>query len=285
MGKLVTVLVLGCYLSAVLAELPHYTVYKSFETALYECAEYFQVPNCTVQKYIRESFPDDREVQVLIRCTLINLGGWDDSIGGRDYVLRNFFAPSADDKCYERRTRECIYTTLDSLTYYCPYRRAYETFRCYYRYYGELITSGQYIPKELNELQQLALTGLIISNLPQDVLIQYCRGDIMYESNFPQLLYLLLIRGGYYSCRSGFRLDNLYTQVGDPILLDPQTQQCIDGVAREKCNADEVTRVHQSFVRCLSNIFPLVQYVQEAAKTLVGDGDGCICSNALYNGN
>ncbi|XP_058449245.1 uncharacterized protein LOC131429211 [Malaya genurostris] len=282
MGKIATVLVLGLYLSTVLAELPHYTVYKSFETALYECAEYFRIPNCTVQNYIRNSYPDNSEVQNLIRCTLINLGAWDDQTGGgRDYVLRNYFQPAPEDKCYERRTRECIY----KFDFFCPYKRAYETFQCYYHYYGELITDDQFVRHEINELQQLTLTGLNILNLPQDVLIQYCRGNILQEPNFPELLYLLLIRGGFYSSQGGFRLDNLYTQLGDPLLLEPQTQQCINDVWKQNCSADEVTKVYQAVVRCLGEINQIVQYVQDGAKELVGDGDGCICSNALYNGN
>ncbi|XP_055542815.1 general odorant-binding protein 45-like [Wyeomyia smithii] len=281
MKGIATILVIAMYSSLVLADLPHYTTYKSFQTAFYECAEYYHVPNCTVRRYIEQSYPPEEEVKKLIRCTLINLGAWDDATGVRDYVISNYFVPSPDDICYERRTREC----LDNIFYDCDYSRAYESFKCYYRYYGELVSDDKYVPNEQLELQQLALTSLLISDLPYDVLVQYCKGDIESEENFPELLFVILVRGGYYSTQNGWNLQNLYTQLGDQGLLDPYTQECIDGVAKEKCNADEVSRLFATWQQCLSQYSPLLQYIQVAAKTLVGDPDGCICTNSLYNGN
>ncbi|XP_053691979.1 general odorant-binding protein 69-like [Sabethes cyaneus] len=281
MKGLATILVLAMYSSLVLADLPHYTTYKSFQTAFYECAEYYRVPNCTVRRYIEQSYPPEDEVKKLIRCTLIDLGSWDDASGVREYVLRNYFVPSPDDTCYERRTREC----LANLDYYCDLSRAYESFKCFYRYYGELVTDDKFVPNEQLELQQLALTSLTIANLPYEVLVQYCKGDIEGEQHFPELLFLILVRGGYYSTQNGWNLANWYTQLGDDSLLDPYTQQCIDDVAKEKCNADEVEKLFTTWQRCLSQYTLISQYIQQAAKTLVGDPDGCICTNALYNGN
>ncbi|XP_053691980.1 uncharacterized protein LOC128740464 [Sabethes cyaneus] len=278
-----TIFILAMYSSLVLADPPHYTTQKSFQTAFQECAEYFRVPNCTVRRYIEESNSQPKdEAKNLIRCTLINLGIWDDEIRVREYVLRNYFVPSPNNTCYERRIREC----LANLDYYCDYSRAYESFGCFHRHYSELIvTDEKLIPNEKLELQQLALTGLTMVNLPYEVLVQYCKGDIEGEEHFPELLFLILVRGGYYSAQSGWKLANWYTQLGYEALLDRYTRQCIDRVAKEKCDADEVARMFATWQTCLGRYSPILQYIRKAAKTLVGDPDGCICTNAVYNGN
>ncbi|XP_055542818.1 general odorant-binding protein 45-like [Wyeomyia smithii] len=279
MKGIATALVFAAYSTLVLADLPHYTTYKSFQTAFYECAEYYHVPNCTVRRYIEQAYPAEEEVKKLIRCTLINLAAWDDDTGVRDYVISKYFVPSPDDTCYERRTREC----LDNMFYDCRNSRAYESFKCYYRYYGELTTNSKYVPYELLEGEQLALTGLKIAKLPYEVLVQYCKGDIENEEHFPDLMYLLLVRGGYYSPQSGWNLANWYTQLGDPSLLDPSMQQCIDNAEKEKCNADEVSRLFLTWQRCFSQYYYLRKYIQIAAKTLVGDPNGCLCTKSFYN--
>ncbi|XP_053691977.1 general odorant-binding protein 45-like [Sabethes cyaneus] len=281
MKGLAIILVLAVYSSKALADLPHYTTYKSFQTAFYECAEYYRVPNCTVRRYIEQSYPPEEEVKKLIRCTLINLGSWDDETGVHEQVLKNYFVPRPDDTCYEKRTREC----LASIVYDNDYTRAYESFKCYLRYYGELISDDEFVPYEQLELQQLALTSLTIAHLPLEVLIQYCKGEFEGEKNFPDLLYIFLVRGGFYSSQSGWNLANLYTQLGYDILLDPATQQCLDDVAKEKCNADELTRLFEQWQRCIGPYVPLQQYIQIAAKQLLGDQANCLCNTNLYNGN
>ncbi|XP_055542808.1 uncharacterized protein LOC129728395 [Wyeomyia smithii] len=280
MKSIATILVLAAYSSLVLADLPHYTTYKSFQTAFYECAEYCRVPNCTVRRYIEQSYPPEEEVKKLIRCTLINLGALDDDNGVLQQVMRNYFVPRPDDTCYERRTREC----LESIVYDDVYTRAYESFKCYLRNYGTLISDDEFVPNEHLELDQLALTSLIISNLPFDVLIQYCRGNIQDEKHFPDLLYVIMVRGGYYSPQNDWNLGNLYTQLGNDILLDPSTKKCIADVAKEKCNADEITKFFETWKRCLSAYVPLLDHIQHAAKKLIGVSAKCLCSTFSYNG-
>ncbi|XP_058816393.1 uncharacterized protein LOC131679675 [Topomyia yanbarensis] len=263
--------------SMVLCKLPHYTVFKSFPTALRECAEYFQMPNCTLRNYIEQDYPDEPIVKKLLHCTMVNLASWDDGTGIREFVFRNFFRPIPEDSCYENRTRECVQHSLQYLNDDCFNSRAYETFKCYYRHFGDLVTSDQYIPNEKLQLQQLVQTSLIIESLPRSVLARYCKGDILDEPHFPDLMLAIFIRGGYYSLDGGIQLENIYTQLGDPELLTPQTRQCCEAVGSSFCGSSHAEKLHQIGRRCLFEITPTVQLVQEAAKLLIGDDPSCGC--------
>ncbi|XP_055635264.1 general odorant-binding protein 45-like [Toxorhynchites rutilus septentrionalis] len=253
------------------AEFPHSVVYKSFSTALSECAEYFQVPNCTLDRYIQDSYPNNDDVKRLIRCVLINLNGWSDEAGVRENVLGNFFQPLTDDKCYSNRTKECIKRAYEDLEQDDHYSRAYESFYCYYTQHGNLVQSDQFIPSEPYELKQLVLTGLLMANLPKQVLVKYSKGDILNDSYFPSILLLFCVRGGYYSIYSGIQLKNIYTQLGYPELLSPEVQQCCGKVSQSLRNADHATHLIKMMKKCLKyNLTMIAALFEKGAKALIG---------------
>ncbi|XP_058449242.1 uncharacterized protein LOC131429208 [Malaya genurostris] len=260
-------------------DFPHYITFKSFPTALAECAEYFQVSNCSLRNFIERDYPDEPIVKKLLHCTMVNLCTWDDSTGVREFVFRNFFQPNPDDSCNENRTRECVQGSLRQLNDDCYNSRAYETFKCYFRHFGELLESDQFIPNEELELQQLVQTSLIIESLPRSVLAQYCRGDIWEEPHFPEVLLNIFVRGGYYSLGSGIQLENIYTQLGNPELLTPQTSQCCEAVASSLCDPSHATKLFQIVRKCLRELTPTEKYIKEAAKVLIGeDGSAGSCA-------
>ncbi|XP_039445515.1 uncharacterized protein LOC120425151 [Culex pipiens pallens] len=260
-----------CYLTAgVRSDLAQYTVYKGFPAAWQECGEYFEVPNCTLEQYREDSYPCEGAVKELIRCSLINLSAWNDTTGVRQHVIRNYFQPAAEDSCYENRTKECL-KQIDSND--DVYNRAYESFRCYYRQYGNLISSAQFSPYESDELVQLTAYSFSVRHIPKCVLLQYAKGDILEEPHFPAVLLTWLLRGGYYSLQNGILLKTLYTQFGHPELLTEQTKQCTDAVVAQLCDESHATKAYQIFKRCLHHIVPILELIQAVAKELVKECD------------
>ncbi|XP_039445517.1 general odorant-binding protein 69-like [Culex pipiens pallens] len=278
MQTLVTIIAALGSLCLVQGNIVHYIFYKSFPSTLRECAQYNEIPDCTLQRYIADSYPCDEPVKRLIHCTLSGLGAWDDKDGLREHVIRNSFKPTPEDTCYLNRTRECIKNALAPLADDDFHGRAYEIFQCYYRQYGNLIDDDQSVPKDSLELAQLTQLSLIIQNLPRCVLIQYSKGDILDEPHFPELLLLWLIRGGFYDAKQGgIQLANLSSQFGHPELDTPQTEQCIRAAERTVCDEKEAVKAFTIFKLCLKDITPILRLVKDAAKALVGEEKSCGC--------
>ncbi|XP_001649880.2 uncharacterized protein LOC5565526 [Aedes aegypti] len=260
------VLISLCSASTVLADgLPHYIAENSFDISLRVCAEYFLVSNETIDGYYQQGFPEIEEVKQLLRCAMINLGAYDDTFGPLEYVLGNVFKPCPSDTEYAERTRSCVKKALDSI---CPsdvFSRAYASFMCYYRGYGNLITDEFFIPNSLLELTQMMLFVQSSLNLPDEVLVQYSQGNILNEPNFPNVLYVWAVRGGYFSVDEGIQLENLYIQYGIPGLLSQETRQCAADVAQANCNLDLVTLLYNMYVTCLRPLLPFESFVQTFA--------------------
>ncbi|KAL9705653.1 hypothetical protein quinque_009171 [Culex quinquefasciatus] len=254
-------------ISAVFASLAHYTEYKSFPEALSECAEYFEVSNCTLNRIIDDHYPRNELVQRLVYCSLINLGAWDiEKHSERSHVLQGFFKPAAGDSCYQNRTQNC----LKDIGHTCKdhAERAYEAFQCYYRQYGNLVDDAQYVPLELNELYTLVSTGFAIQNHPRCVLVEYSKGNILDEPNFPRTLLTGSVRGGYYSRQRGINIENMYVQFGVPELVTAETRQCCDAALKEVCDGSDAVKLHRIFKNCLKDIIPTLKLVEECAEYL-----------------
>lgn len=86
-------------------QLSHFTTVKSFSGALHECAEYLEVSNCTLRRYVEDSYPECDIVKKLIHCTLLNLVAWTET-GLKHQVMVSFFDPAPGDSCYENRTAD-----------------------------------------------------------------------------------------------------------------------------------------------------------------------------------
>ncbi|XP_039445502.1 uncharacterized protein LOC120425143 [Culex pipiens pallens] len=279
--------------------LEHYICTKSLPNALIECAEYFEISECRLSQYVEDSYPNCPDVKRLIRCALLNVGAWEDASGVRENVISNFFEPAAEDTCYVNRTRDCIAEALKHLDSKDYLGRAYESFLCYYRQYGNVIESEQFFPNEPLEAKQLLLSAINFAHIPRCELVQYSRGHIVDEPHFPALWFVWALRGGYYTIAEGTDLQALYNQFGCSELLSQCTKSCVEGVQQELAHADDKTKSYQTFRRCLKDLVPL-DSIQKIALELVGGshpapppcGCGPVCRGACgathtsyYNNN
>lgn len=251
-------------------DLPQYSVYKSLFTALYECGEYLQVDNVTLDQYIYYGYPSIPEVKRLIHCAMVNVGAWNDNIGVRPNVFRYFFKPNELDTEYEERTQQC-------LAQICPNEydqnyRAFETFSCYYRQYGRLVKEDVFNPLETLEFLQLLQFIKLVLNIPNEKVVQFAAGDYLNYPLFKQALYIGVVRIGALSRDKGFLPDVGYAQYGYPQLISPCVQKCIADVAAQYMNADKRELVYQVYVQCwYSFLDPFLRSQFQAAL------DGSLC--------
>nr|XP_019932832.2 general odorant-binding protein 69-like [Aedes albopictus] len=247
--------------------LQHYVIYKNFDTFFRECGEYFEVPNCTLDEYVVNAYPDEPEVQKLIHCAMVGFGGWVGGSGVVEYVMSNFFNPAPEDTCYADRTRECIQNAQPLCASNATL--AYKAFQCYYRQYGNLNQTAQFIPNSDLELQVLLETSIAAVNVPKDELVNYSNGVLLDQPHFAELMYVVLLRGGYYYPGQGLFLKNLYTQFGNSELLTPETQQCVDAATAAWDGQYQRDLIYAYLVNCLQKITPWLQLVQNVATSLV----------------
>ncbi|KXJ76635.1 hypothetical protein RP20_CCG009317 [Aedes albopictus] len=258
-----------CAMSAAFAadNLDHYFSYKEFDAYFRECGEYYEVPNCTLDEYIANAFPNEPEVQKLIHCTMIIFKGWQDGSGVVEYVMSDFFNPAPEDTCYADRTRECIQNSpapCDTNT-----TLAYKAFQCYYRQYGNLNQSRQFMPYTCREVQVLFETSIAIVNVPRCELINYSNGQFLDQPNFADVMYVIFVRGGFYDMNLGLSLRNLYTQCGKPELLTPETQQCVDAATAAWDGQKRKDLIYAIFVNCLQKTITFAQELQVVATSMV----------------
>lgn len=247
--------------------LDHYFSYKEFDSYFHECGEYFEVPNCTLDEYTANAFPDEPEVRRLIHCTMVIFKGWQDGSGVVESVMSDFFNPAPEDTCYADRTRDCIQNfqaPCDSNS-----TLAYKAFQCYFRQYGNLNQSRQFMPYTLREEQVLIETAIAIVNVPKDELVNYSNGILLDQPHFADVIYVVFVRGGFYDVVQGLSLDNLYTQCGKPELLTAETQQCVDAATFAWDGKSRKDLVYAYFVNCLQNVITFAQGIQEVATYLV----------------
>lgn len=286
-----TVVVLLAMISIVSSEdaqphLPHYTIYKSFPSALAECAQYYELSSCSLNRIVQESYPNEPNVRRLIRCALINVRSWNDTTGVQEQVMNSYFNPTPEDTCYLNRTRDCIERSRqlpggdrDVQT------RAYDAFICYYRQYGNLNETEQFLPFTDEESDQLMISVLSITEVSQEALVQFSEGNILDNKEFPAVLYTLYVRVGFYQDR--IVPQHLYIQFGNPELLSPQTEQCIEAAVNSlPCEADDKDQVYRIFRNCLVGITRTLELTQSVSRQLLGlepfcgNGDSGSSTNA-----
>lgn len=269
---IVILVVTFCIVSAGEAQTfyPHYTEHKSFATALAECAEYFEVSDCSLDRIVRTSFPNEPAVRKLVRCALLNLRSWNDATGVNEHIIHSFFNPSPKDCDFLSRTRECIKKSQQQLVGISDVdRQAYNAFICYYRQYGNLNDTKQFLPLVPRELDQLLLTSLYLAGVSNGALVQFSQGHILGNSEFPDVLLIIFIRGGFF--RDRLLRENLYIQFGSPELLTPQTEQCVDAtVYRLPCHANEREQLYGIFRNCLQGLTDTLSIVQRISRQLLG---------------
>ncbi|XP_039445503.1 general odorant-binding protein 69-like [Culex pipiens pallens] len=275
MRTLISVVLFGLLsISTVQCRLPHYTIFKSFPQALQECAEYLEVSNCTLQRYVEDSYPNCEIVKKLLHCTLLNLVAWKEDSGVEHHVMVSFFEPAPQDTCYENRTAECVRNVL--ATCQDKLSQAYEVFQCYYRQYGNIRESKQWIPNTANEFNELISLAIELANVPRCERIQYARGNILDQPSFARAFMIGCVRAGYYSLQDGVYLSSFYTEFGVPEVLTKQTEECVAAVSRQYCDSDHTTRLYHIFKKCLADVLPTLSLVQQLQAQEVGT-DLCGC--------
>ncbi|KXJ71239.1 hypothetical protein RP20_CCG021149 [Aedes albopictus] len=272
--------------SVAVSEYIHYIINKSFDNALKECAQYYEVSTCDLNQYVAESYPDKPEVRRLVRCTLINLQSWYDSTGLIQSEIVNFFEPSPADDCYVNRTQACLNALNATVDPTDVYNAAYQSFMCYFRNYGNLVSTDQFLRYAPLEYTQALATTTEVLELSQDTLVEFCKGNILNNDQFPTFLYQSSVRFGFFTVLGGVQLKRLYNQFGNAQLLAPETQQCVQKVAEDYCGSDDTTIMFQTHVQCLKGLVPTVQLLREFAKTQVSDPSVCDCTSPqiqVYN--
>lgn len=262
------------------ASLHHKITYKSFHDGLRECAEYYEISNCTLDKYIAESYPNIEPVQRLIHCTLHNLVSWTDGKGVKEHVFRNFFVPAVGDSCYANRTRECIRSACHRLDHGNHFARAYETFQCYYHQWGNISPKKQFIPRTEYDFDTLILEAIHFRHVPECELIEYSKGNVLDQPNFAPGYFLGSVRGGYYSLKHGISLENLYTQFGCPELLTKELKQCVEGVVKQYCDDSHEVKQFVTFKNCLNSVIPWYSRVVAVSKEKLYGKAPCKSCNA-----
>ncbi|XP_055542741.1 uncharacterized protein LOC129728329 [Wyeomyia smithii] len=237
---------------------------KSLADAQQQCASYLRLSNETVERYVKNGYPDEPSVRKLVHCLLINLNVWDNNNGIKEYVIRNYLQPSPSDCCYVNRTQACIQKELCQVPQTDNVARAYWSFVCYYQHFGNLINEKQFVPYTELERQQHVIEAFSIENIPRQVLENFSRGSIICASQLPELLYTLFVRVGFYDPEMGFNLDRLYTQFGNSDLLSNNTRACEANVRQRYCY--EPNRLSETFQQCLMNSISTLQLIQDVAK-------------------
>ncbi|XP_062562783.1 general odorant-binding protein 69-like [Armigeres subalbatus] len=241
------VVILSC-LSVARCDLPHYTLYSNMFNYLQECALYFEIPKVTLDRYIQDCFPDTPETRRLVHCALVDSGAWDDRDGLGKSVIQFLFKPNKTDTVYEERTQSC----LDRIGTGDQNYLAYETFLCYYRYYGQMTNEEVYNPMEPLEINQILLFVQRVLNVSSEQLSRFGQSDHMEDPLFKQVIFIGSLRMGIYSWDKGFLSDVAYEQFNIPELRSPSTEACVARVSSKYRYWDKQQQWFEVYKQCLA---------------------------------
>ncbi|XP_062551598.1 general odorant-binding protein 45-like [Armigeres subalbatus] len=254
--------------AVVRCDLPHYAKAKSFITALYECGEYLETDNVTLDQYIYYGYPSVPEMKRLVHCAMVNVGAWNDNIGVRQNVISYYFKPNAMDSEYVERTQCCLDKICVAES--CDQNnRAFETFSCYYRQYGRLIKDEVFVPLESLEFIQLFSFIKLALDICPEKLAQFARGDFLDDPLFKPVLFIVSLRFGGFSWENGLLLDVFYQQFGVSKLISPCTKKCVADVSARYCTVDKQELVYQVYKQCLHTL--LDSSLQTAFQAMLSD--------------
>ncbi|XP_058127119.1 general odorant-binding protein 45-like [Anopheles ziemanni] len=212
---------LACLLAVASAASPHcqgVVMYKSIKQAQEECVTYLRIPRARLAVYNEHIYPQDIETKCMVRCMGLNLGWWNDTVGVKESALRAYFHPDPDDCQHERRTYHCLKSQrLDS---YAPQgldpcERAYESFRCYYEQYGNIVVTPQFVPFSPLRMAAVMEDCAAIMHLPKTVggcSRKDAAGSLHATRDVGCFLRCVFLRSGLYSEQYGPNLDRIYVQ-------------------------------------------------------------------------
>lgn len=237
---------------------------KSVADVQQECADYQRLSNETVERLARSGYPDDSCTRELVFCMVFSLNAWDASSGMRDYVMSQFFKPSPTDSKYEDRTQDCLRETVDCLPKHDQELRAYKSFLCYYRNYGNVVQERKYVPYFESTRELYYRDALIVKSVPRNVLHQFAAGDILGTEQFAEVYYTYVVGAGFYDAENGVNLERGYVQFGNPELLSESTKCCAASVRRQY--QEEPKRLVETFKQCLQHLLPSLDTLKKVAK-------------------
>uniref|UniRef100_A0A182W5V6 Uncharacterized protein n=1 Tax=Anopheles minimus TaxID=112268 RepID=A0A182W5V6_9DIPT len=184
---------------------------KNIAQAQEECVRYLSIPCARLTVYNDYIYPNDTETQCMVRCMGVNLGWWNDDHGVQEAAIRNYFHPDPDDSQYDRRTYHCLKSQrLDNpASHVGACDRAYESFRCYYEQYGNIVVTPQFVPLSSLQLWDAILQCANMLQYP-GFNSQQCDDSVKpSERDIGCLARCFLLRTGLYSDQHGPNLDRL----------------------------------------------------------------------------
>uniref|UniRef100_A0A2M4BP08 Putative odorant binding protein n=1 Tax=Anopheles marajoara TaxID=58244 RepID=A0A2M4BP08_9DIPT len=230
-------------------------VEKSFLQSMQDCAEYLQVPRHRLAQYMAYEFPEDEDTKCLIYCVGVDLRWWNNTCGLNEPGIVNFFQPVQGDRQYEKRTNECLERNVRSVKLPNNCCQAYETFQCYFREFGNLVTCPQYVPLTKLQATQAALDCLNILRISDELLKCYSEGNVRDVPETRCLYQCIDLRTGLYTPEHGIYLSRFYLrdlESNDLRYLSQETKTCRDRIRHSGCNScSEVYDTHQ---QCLNGI-------------------------------
>lgn len=242
---------------------------KSIEEAQQECVTYQRLSNETVERYARSGYPDDSCARELVYCIVYTLNAWDFTNGIRDPVISQFFKPSHTDSKYEDRTKECLRETVDCLPKHDQEGRAYKSFLCYYRNYGNVVQERKYVPYFDKTRELYYRDSLIVKSVPRNILHKFAAGDILCTEEFAEVYYTYVLGAGFYDPEVGINLERAYVQFENPELLSESTKCCEASVRRQY--QEEPKRLAETFKQCLQHLLPSLETIKKVAKEFLAE--------------
>ncbi|XP_035892547.1 general odorant-binding protein 69-like [Anopheles stephensi] len=255
-------------------DVPHLALTKSFSRALQDCMEYLQVPGYRYAEYASNHYPDDPETKCLLRCVGLNLRWWNDTTGVQPAIMKRFFQPDPADAEYKNRTAECLEKELpggDDADCCCS---AYESFRCYLQYYGNLLPCALFYPEDDSRHVHAAQDCIEFLQIPEKLLRSYGAGSFPDAPETRCLLRCFFLRTGVFHVESGFDVVRLYSrdfESPDERYLAPETQTKLHelrGSVGEQCT--EVYVAYRDVLGELGRPFFEYDVLQKAAQRALG---------------
>ncbi|XP_055589206.1 uncharacterized protein LOC129741490 [Uranotaenia lowii] len=251
--------------------------YRSFEESLSECADYFNLSSLTVDRYMRDGFPNEPSVKKVIHCTLIDLQAWDSQLGVIGRQLIGSLSGGQFNEQNEERIQCCLRNSqVDDLKNHVL-ERAYHSFLCYFNVYEFSGSSSQQYLRYTDDIQKRFMReAILIQNVQVPSLLEYCKENPVSPPEWSNVAFTFFIRTGFYSQEKGFNFEHLYAQFGALELLGEEIKTCQHRAVSQFCV--EPQRAFQIFEQCLIPYVTTYEILHAAANELVTEA-GLVCPN------
>ncbi|XP_062556464.1 general odorant-binding protein 45-like [Armigeres subalbatus] len=246
----------------------HDAVFKTFSSTSNECAKYLN---------------NDGSGDCNIHCVGVVAHVWNDTVAKFTPNYANFFAPDAEDNCYENRTDRCMQHVDHKVPVFDKCARANQLGQCYADQYGELKSNVQeYVPKTDVQYTRVFLQCASILGLShQDLQAMVQQGAY----NVPAAACLLrctLMRMGLYTDSAGVDVPLATRQCGLYNATE-NVEKCQARIQEEEC--DKCKRAVRIAKECLRMHFNVKPLGETFAVELYGTSSACAFCFAYYGLN